>query len=183
VAMAAELDSPVDQSQALGALASVLDGRSLLREHQRVTQQRLALCRLPHFDVYESIEAVRSAAAAHMYVGEYEQALVGLREAEDLAVRAQVVEQQANALGLQVQCFFRLDRWDEVLATETKWRELERKYPRERVGEMCFYIALSASVHALRGDHQRAAAYAQESYDFMVYVSGTPDQWQRNQFY
>jgi hypothetical protein len=44
-------------------------------------------------------------------------------------------------------------------------------------------VALSASVHALRGDAQRAAAYAKESFDFMVYVSGTPDRWQRNQFY
>jgi tetratricopeptide (TPR) repeat protein len=183
VDMAAQLDSPVDQSQALGALATVLDGRSLLREHLAVTQQRLELCRSPRFEVPESIEAVRGAAAALMYVGEYEQALRGLEEAEQLAVRAQLVEQQANALGLQAQCNYRLDRWDEVLATEVKWRELERKYPRERVGEMCFFVGLSASVYALRGDGERAEAYAKESYDFMVYVSGTPDQWQRNQFY
>jgi hypothetical protein len=183
VDLAAQLDSPVDQSQALGALATVLDGRSLLREHRAVAQQRLALCRAPHFDLYESIEAVRSAAAADMYVGEYVRALEGLQEAERLAERVQVVEQQVNALGLQAQCYFRLDRWDEVLATETKWRELERRYPRERVGEVCFFVALSASVHALRGDRQRAETYAQESLDYMVSVSGTPDQWQRNQFY
>ena len=181
--MAAELDSPVDQSRALGALATVLDGRSRLREHRQVTQQRLELCRSARFDPHESIEAVRSAAGALMYSGEYAQALDGLREAERLAERAQVVEQQANALGLQAQCYFRLDRWDDVLATEVKWRELQRKYPRERVGEMCFFVAISASVHALRGDRQRAEAYAKESYDFMVFVSGTPEIWQRNQFY
>ncbi len=118
-----------------------------------------------------------------MYVGEYATALQGLQEAESLAVRAQVIDQQANALGLQAQCWFRLDRWDEVLATETRWRDLERRYPRERVGEMCFFVALSASVHALRGDHQRADDYARESYEYMVSVSGTPEQWQRNQFY
>jgi tetratricopeptide (TPR) repeat protein len=183
VDMALQLDSAVDQSQALGALATVLDGRSRLHEHRQVTQQRLALCRSPRFDMHESIEAVRSAAAALMYVGEYEQALQGLQEAENLAVRAQVIEQQANALGLQAQCWFRLDRWDEVLATETRWRELEREYPRERVGETCFFVALSASVHALRGDRQRAEAYAQEAHDYMVSMSGGPDQWQRNQFY
>ena len=70
-----------------------------------------------------------------------------------------------------------------MLATENRWRELERRYARERVGEMCFFVALSASVHALRGDRERAEAYAKESYDFMVFISGTPEYWQRNQFY
>jgi hypothetical protein len=73
--------------------------------------------------------------AALMSVGEYEQALSYLQEVEDLAVRTHVIEQQANALGLQAQCWFRLDRWDEVLTTEEKWRNLERRYSRERVGE------------------------------------------------
>jgi len=98
-------------------------------------------------------------------------------------VRAQVVDQQNNAFGLQSQCLFRLDRWDDVLALEEKWRELERRFPRERVGETCFYVALCASVHALRGDRERADAYRQESYDYMVSMSGTPEGWQRNQFY
>jgi len=115
--------------------------------------------------------------------GEYEQALPHLREAESLAERAQVIDQQANALGLQAQCWSRLDRWDEVLATEQKWRDLERRYSRERVGETCFFVALSARVHALRGDRDRAEAYAKESYDWMVSMSGTPEKWQRNQYY
>ena len=58
-----------------------------------------------------------------------------LQDAEELAVRVQVIDQQANALGMQAQCWFRLDRWDEVLALEEKWRGLERRYTRERVGE------------------------------------------------
>jgi hypothetical protein len=136
VDLADQLDSQVDRSKALGALATVLDGRSLLREHQRVAQQRLAICQQPEFaDISERTEALRSAGAASMYVGEYGPALAYLQEAEELAVRSQVVEQQANALGLQAQCWFRLDRWDEVLATEEKWRDLERRYTRERVGE------------------------------------------------
>jgi hypothetical protein len=118
-----------------------------------------------------------------MYVGEYEQALPYLQEAESLAGRAQVVDQQANALGLQAQCSFRLDRWDDVLATEEKWRDLERRFTRERIGETCFFVALSASIHALRGDLERADAYSQESYDYMVAMSGEPERWQRNQFY
>jgi tetratricopeptide (TPR) repeat protein len=136
VDMSDQLDSQLDRSRALGALATVLDGRSLLREHLKVTQQRLAICRQPEFDdLSESTEVLRSTGAALMYVGEYEQALSFLQEVEDLAVRTQVIEQQANALGLQAQCWFRLDRWDEVLTTEEKWRDLERRYTRERVGE------------------------------------------------
>jgi tetratricopeptide (TPR) repeat protein len=136
VDMSDQLASQVDRSRALGALATVLDGRSLLREHLQVTQQRLAICRQPEFDdLSERTEALRSTGAALMYVGEYEQALPYLQEVEDLAVRTRVIEQQANALGLEAQCWFRLDRWDEVLTTEEKWRDLERRYTRERVGE------------------------------------------------
>ena len=184
VDMAEKLDSPVDLSQALGALANEWEGRSLLREHLKVAQRRLAICRAPHFnDVRESLEAIRGAGAALMYVGDYEQALPHLQEAEGLATRAQAVDQQVTALGLQSQCWLRLDRWDEVLATEERWRDLERRYPRERVGETCFFAALSASVYALRGDLERANAYRKESYDYMVSMSGPPEQWQRNQFY
>jgi tetratricopeptide (TPR) repeat protein len=136
VNMTNQLDSQVDRSKALGALATVLDGRSLLREHLNVAQQRLEICRQPEFDdVAEITEALRSTGAALMYIGEYEQAMPYLHEAEDLAVRTQVIEQQANALGLLAQCLFRLDLWDEVLATEERWRDLERRYSRERVGE------------------------------------------------
>jgi len=100
-----------------------------------------------------------------------------------LAIKAQSIGQQTAAIGLQSQCAFRLDRWDEVIAQEEKWRDLERRYSRQRVGPTCFNAALSGSVHALRGDLERANAYAKESYDFMVGVSGPPEEWQRNQHY
>jgi class 3 adenylate cyclase/predicted ATPase len=177
-------DSPADYALALGALATVLDGRSLLRQHLEVAQQRLALCHAANAeDVRERIEALRGAGAANMYVGEYRRGLPYLQEAEQLAAEARVVEQQANALGLQAQCWFRLDRWAEVFEVEQRWRALEASYPRERVGEMCFFVALSASAHALRGDMAQAEAYARESYEYMVTMTGAPDEWQRNQFY
>jgi hypothetical protein len=44
-------------------------------------------------------------------------------------------------------------------------------------------VALSASVHALRGDHEVSSRYKKESYDYMVSMSGQPQEWQRNQFY
>jgi hypothetical protein len=184
VAMAEQVTSPIDLSLALGALANVLDGRSMLTEHLEVCDRRLALANRPDCgDVRERIDALRSAGAARMYVGAYQEALPFLQEAEVLATNAHVVEQQANAIGLQAQCWFRLDGWDEVLAAEPKWRALEREHSRQRVGETCFFVALSASVHALRGEAEQAEQYAAEAYDYMVTVSGSADQWQRNQFY
>jgi hypothetical protein len=44
-------------------------------------------------------------------------------------------------------------------------------------------VALSASVHALRGDQEMAKRYKTESYEYMISMSGQPDEWQRNQFY
>lgn len=136
VEMAEQLDNPVLLSQALGALANVLDGQSLLRNHLQVAQRRLEICQDKQFeDQREKIDALRGTGVALMYIGEYSQALPYLEEAEELAIHIQATDQIANALGIQAQCLFRADRWDEVLATETKWRDLEQRYARERVGE------------------------------------------------
>ncbi len=136
VDMAGQLDSAVDLSQAQGALANVLDGRSRLREHLKVAQKRLEITRQVGFDdLRENLDALRGVGAARMYVGEYKDALPYLKEAEEIATRVQAVDQLANALGLQAQCLFRMDRWDEVLALEVKWRDLEDRHTRERVGE------------------------------------------------
>jgi tetratricopeptide (TPR) repeat protein len=182
--MAGEQDSPVDLSQAYGALGNVLDGRSRLREHLQMAEQRMSICRQPGFnDLRETLEALRGLGTALMYVGEYAQSLPYLAEAEGLANRVQAIDQIANVLTVQAQCLFRTDRWDEVLGLEEKWRELERRHPRERVGATCFLAALSASVYALRGNTDLGSSYAQESYDYMLSISGKPEQWQRNQFY
>jgi class 3 adenylate cyclase/tetratricopeptide (TPR) repeat protein len=184
VDMAQQLDKPVDLSQAYGALANVLDGRSRLRDHLQVAEQRLAICRDPAFDdVREQMEALRGMGAALMYVGEYSQALPYLEEAEALASQVMAADQMANAVGLQAQCMFRMDRWDDVLALENNWRELEGRFSREQVGETCFFVALSGSVFALRGDPDHSNSYAKEAFDYMVSMSGEPEHWQRNQFY
>jgi tetratricopeptide (TPR) repeat protein len=136
VDMAEQLDDVVLQSQALGAMANVLDGRSLLREHLQVALKRQQVSRAARFnDPRENIDVLRGMGVAMMYVGEYEQAMPYLAEAEALSARVQATDQQVNALGIQSQCLYRLDRWDELLATEVKWRDLERRYSRERVGE------------------------------------------------
>lgn len=184
VDMAGALDDPVLLSRALGALANVLDGRSLLRQHCEVVQRRLAITQEDDFDdASERIDALRGAGLAHMYVGEYVRALPHLDEAEGMARRMRAVDQIANAVGIRAQCYFRSDQWDGVLAAEEVLRELEEKYPRRRIGETCFFVALSAAVYGLRGDHGRVRAYAEESTNYMLSVSGDESKWQRNQFY
>lgn len=184
VDMAEQLDDTVVLSQALGALAFVLDGRSLLREHLAVALRRHEISRAENFkDVRECIDALRGLGLGMMYVGEYEQALTFVREAEELAAGVRAIEQQINALGIASQCLFRLDRWDELFETERRWRALEQQYARERVGETCYFVALSASAHALRGESEQAHGYARESYEYMLSMSGQPAEWQRNQFY
>ena len=84
---------------------------------------------------------------------------------------------------LIAQSHLRLDEWDEVLAAEDRWREIARGYTREQTGATCFAVALSASVRALRGDHEQAEALRRESYDIMIAVSGTESRWERNQHY
>ena len=133
--MAERLDDPVVLSRALGALANILDGRSLLRDHLQIAQMRLEISQEARLtDPSEGIDAVSGVGMALMYVGEYAQAMPYLQEAETLAASMQAIGQQAAALGLLGQCWFRLDRWEEVFATEEKWRDLERRYPRQRVG-------------------------------------------------
>ncbi len=136
VRMAEQLGSPLELSQALGALATVLDGRSLLREHLNIAQKRLSIVRAEGFDdIRETIEALRCVGSALLYVGEFEPAIPYLKEAEELAARSMLIDQHVSALMLQGQCWFWLDRWDEVLNNEEIWRDLEKRYSRERVGE------------------------------------------------
>jgi class 3 adenylate cyclase/tetratricopeptide (TPR) repeat protein len=136
VEMAEGLTDAVLLSQTLGVLSNVLDGQSLLRENLQVAQRRLDISQDTDFnDTREIIDAQRGIGVALMYVGEYVKALPYLQKAEELATEIQSPDQIANALGIQAQCLFRLDRWDEVLATEEKWRDLDMRYTRQRVGE------------------------------------------------
>lgn len=136
VDMAGELDDPVLLSRAMSALASVLDGRSLLRPHLEVAMDRLEITGEASFaDAREQIDSLRGAGLALMYVGEYAQAQPYLEEAEEHARRIRATDQIANTLGIQAQSMFRADKWDEVLAIEERWRDLEQRHSRERVGE------------------------------------------------
>jgi ATP/maltotriose-dependent transcriptional regulator MalT len=136
VDMAEKLDDPVLLSRAMGALANVLDGRSLLRQHHEVAMQRLEISQDEAFaDPRERLDVLRGAGLALMYVGDYRRARPYLEEAGDYATRMQATDQIANTLGIRAQCLFREDRWDDVLEIEKQWRDLELTHTRERVGE------------------------------------------------
>jgi tetratricopeptide (TPR) repeat protein len=183
VAMAEDLDEPVELSSALEALADVYGARGQLRKRVEVCLKRLALSRDARFaDLRERANILLQMGIALSDVGEYRQALPHLLEAESLASQMQDVTKQADALTGQGGCLFRLDRWDDLLEIEDKLQRLQTRYAFERMGvQVCFYIALNAGVHALRGDLDRAHTRREEAYQFMTAVGGPPEQWFRNQ--
>jgi hypothetical protein len=184
--MAENLDDPAILSAALGALSSVYGGRGRFRERVEVSLRRLELSRDPRFgDEYERVNALLDTGRALVRIGEYARAVDFLVEAESLASQIQAVKQQVMALRYQAQSWYQLDRWAEVLVLEEKRRDLEERYANflERSGPVCFHIALSASVHALQGDTEKALALRDESKMIMTAVEGPPEMWGRSNHY
>ncbi|HYP39996.1 MAG TPA: hypothetical protein VEX13_06510 [Chloroflexia bacterium] len=135
VQMAEQLGDHDALSTALGALSVAPFGQGDLRSYTTVALRRVQVNRAhPQGEIRELVDSLRGAGSALMYVGEYKQALQYLDEAQNLAVRIQAVDEHFNALALKVQCWFRLDRWDDVLAAEHEWRNLESRYGRARTG-------------------------------------------------
>jgi tetratricopeptide (TPR) repeat protein len=135
VQMAEQLDDHNALSIALGALSVAPFGRGDLRSYTQVALRRVQVNRAnPQGEIRELVDSLRGAGSALMYVGEYKEALPYLDEAQNLAVRIQAIDEHFTALALKTQCWFRLDRWDDVLAAESEWRELESHYGRARVG-------------------------------------------------
>lgn len=135
VQMAEQLGDHDALSTALGALSVAPFGQGDLRSYTTVALRRVQVNRAhPQGEIRELVDSLRGAGSALMYVGEYKQALQYLDEAQNLAVRIQAVDEHFNALALKVQCWFRLDRWDDVLAAEREWRNLESRYGRARTG-------------------------------------------------
>ena len=117
-------------------------------------------------------------------VGDHARAIPLLLEADGLAAQMQDLHEQVRALFFQAECWVRLDRWDDVLLAEEKSQALQRRHPLDRLGPMCWLIAFSAVVHALRGEKDIAARLADESYTGMLGVSGDDESnWHSGQFY
>lgn len=175
VEMVEQLDAPVELSAALGALDTVYGARGLYRERVQLSQRRLALSRDSRFgDLRERVSLLCQTGNALLFVGDYAQALPHLLEAARLADQIRDVSQHVYTLGLQAQCFFGLDRWDEMLDIEAKRLALEEKYGRERVDRMCFYCGLSANIYALRGEIDQSHSRRDEAHTMMAGSWGGP---------
>jgi tetratricopeptide (TPR) repeat protein len=183
VRMAEQLASPVEHSVALEALGNALFGLGQLRESLEAAEQRLEITRRPGFpDEREGLDSLRGAACAMVYVGEYERAIPLLLEAEQGAQRMQSADQIFNVMALLTQCWFRLDRWDEIRSRRGLWEDLEQRFPQERTGPVCWPLGLQAIVQTLSGDGQTGAELRDRSFAIMLQTFG-PDNWLRNAHY
>ena len=185
VMMAEQLDLPVELSTALDALSTIYGVRGLLRERVQLAQRRIALSRDPRFgDKREQCQILNQTGNALVLVGENNQALSYLLEAERLAGQIHDVNLAVYSLGLQAQCLYNLDRWDEMIRIEEQRRSLEERYGIDRVDRMCFYCGLSANVSALRGDYGQAHYWREIAYHHMTkYFGGPPDKWPQTGHY
>lgn len=184
VTLAEQLDDPVATASALSTVADVYGANGLLRERVDIAFQAVQLSRDRRFqDSPARVRMLIGMGKALIGVGEYQRAIPYLEEAEHLAEQIRAVHEINLALSFLHQCLFRLDRWDEMSGTEERRRALQNAYPLQRIGAPCYAIALTASVHALRGDTGQANALQRESYSIMTAISGAPDFWKRSHRY
>jgi len=179
VEMAEQLNASVDLSAALDALGTNYNNLGRFRDYLLVEQRRQRLSRDPRFDdLREKLNILNETAHALKMVGRYAQAIPLALEAEILAEQIQDIYNQAKALIHQAECWIRLDRWEEVLLVEEKIEVLQGRYPLTRLGGICWVLAFSASVHALRGEIKQAAQLADESYEIMIgFEGGSEEVW------
>jgi adenylate cyclase len=177
-ALAEQLGSPVEHSSALDALAVVFAARGRLRERVQITLERLALSAAPGFrETRERVHLLNEVGTVLLDVGEYVEALPYLREAERLATRIHATDELVRALQAQALCAFRLDRWDEVSMDE-RFEALRAQPSHQNLAPNCFHLALSAVVHALRGETAQARLLRDESLAFMA-KAVPPERWGR----
>jgi tetratricopeptide (TPR) repeat protein len=182
--MAEQLDAPIELSATLGSLVRVYGARGLWGERVQVAQQRLTVSREAHFeDLRENLDILTQTGVALMGIGEYAQAIPHLLQAEVLGDQLQDIHGIASAMVNQGQCWLRLDRWDEVLIAEEKLKALQRRHPLERLGSICWLLSFSAAVHALRGDNVQAVQLRNESYEIMIDLTVTEENWVRENHY
>ncbi len=99
-------------------------------------------------------------------------------------MRIQAVEVLAQALGAQTECWFRRDRWNEVVEIEESLLGLHHRYGIARAGPICFFLGFSASVNALRGERERARDLREEAYEIMTTAgAGSEERWVRLQHF
>jgi tetratricopeptide (TPR) repeat protein len=184
VALAEQLDAPVELSDALSALAGLFRDQGRLREYAEISLRRVALSRDPRFtDLRERLRIVSSVGHVMGAAGEYTQALAYYQEAEALAIQMQAIDLWVETLTQQSECYLYLDRWDAVLKLDETLRDLQRRYSPERLGTICALDAISATVHALQGEFYQARVQRDAAYNFMAGRAGPLEQWLRGQHY
>jgi predicted ATPase/class 3 adenylate cyclase len=184
LAIAEVLDSPIDLSMALGTLSDVLAVRGTWRERAQVTLRRMALNDAAQLgDVQERVIALIDAGEALEQVGEYTEAIRLLLEGETLAAQVHLVDLEKWGLDQRIHCLLGLDRWDEVLTLDVKLRDMQRRYPRERIGPSCYAISAIARIHGLRGEQELARAQRNEADAIMTDIIGPHENWLQFQHY
>ncbi len=184
VDMADKLDAPLELSNALRALDNVYFARGLLRERVPVALQQLTLANDPRFsDMQRRAGILIDASHALETVGDYDLALIYLKQAATLSEQIQEIHLWRSGLAHFAYCFFRMDRWDEVLEILDQVRDIQKRYARERAGTECFAISLAASVHARRGQSVLSAAERTEAQGIMTTTTGPMSRWGRAQIH
>jgi tetratricopeptide (TPR) repeat protein len=185
VQIAEEMDQPVEISVALDALAAVYGLKGMLRERVDLCLRRLELSFDARFtNLKERVNIYLQTGMAYYDVGEYLLALAHLREAESLGRQIWDIPKQADALVRQGQCLFRLDRWDDLMAIETQMRDLQDRFTYKRMGVLtCFYYAIQSAVCTWRGQRSRGEQLKVLAHEVMVSITGSEENWVRNQHY
>jgi len=183
--MAEELNDPAALTAALAALEAMYHRQDKFEEQTQVALRRLELSRHPQFqDLRSEAAALLAVGVALKNHGKFRKAMTYLEQAEQLAERIQAVEVLAQALGAQTECWFRRDRWNEVLEIEESLLGLHHRYGIARAGPICFFLGFSASVNALRGERERARDLREEAYEIMTTAgAGSEEGWVRLQHY
>jgi DNA-binding SARP family transcriptional activator/tetratricopeptide (TPR) repeat protein len=184
VAAAEELGSPAVLSRALSALGVTLGAQQRLGEQAEVATRRLAISRSSSFtDHLERLDVLCESGAVFLRVGEYGRSLSLLLEAERLAGSMRAIDAHVYAVGMQAECLFYLDRWQEMLEIEEKVEALRLQYTPGRVGRFCFYCGLAANVLALQGRFEEAGRRREEAHEIMRASMGAVETWPRGGLY
>jgi class 3 adenylate cyclase/tetratricopeptide (TPR) repeat protein len=180
VKIAEKMDEPEILSTALGALSFVYYGLQKYTKSLEISGQQLQLLKtLSVENKPERVDGLSQMGRTLVGMGEYRKSIDYLQEAEQLADQIQDVHRQVLVMTSQVDAWYNLDEWDHVLEMEIKLRELVERYPNffTRSSPPCFQIGLAASVHALKGEFERAAELREESNQIMIKHEGSSDRW------
>jgi len=169
----------------LAGFEGVYHRQDKFEEQTQAALRRLELSRHPQFqDLRNEASALVGVGIGLKNWGRYQEAMTYLTQAEQLAERIQDIGVLSEALEMQTECWFRQDRWDEVLKTEGGLLDLQHRYGFARAGTICYFLGFNASVNALRGESERARELREEANEIMtIAAGGSEETWWRSQHY